>query len=169
MTVTVEQLVDREVRDCLSYLISTLAAGYGCVATSGRGGDVARAERDLAHLCEQAFELSCSVNDNIEAAEQAGFKRFHDHGSDDLWWKKDDGTVYESLDKLMDGEGLEPYEWEVFEHWAVSSWLAEKLIEQGEKVDTDFAGLNVWARTCTGQAIAMDGVMVRIHAALVAS
>ena len=53
-------------------------------------------------------------------------------------------------------------ELEVFEHWAVSTWLAEKLEAKGEKVDRDFAGLNVWARTTTGQAIALDSVIEAI-------
>jgi hypothetical protein len=52
----------------------------------------------------------------------------------------------------------------VFEHWAVSEWLAGKLEEQGERVDRDFAGLCVWARTTSGQSISMDGVIERIAA-----
>jgi len=39
--------------------------------------------------------------------------------------------------------GIDPYEWEIYEHWAVSQWLADKLIAQDERVDTDFAGLNI--------------------------
>lgn len=55
---------------------------------------------------------------------------------------------------------------EVFEHWIVSDWLAEKLAAKGEKVDTDFAGLTVWARTTTGQGIASDSVIQDIVADL---
>ena len=40
--------------------------------------------------------------------------------------------------------------------------LARQLSEAGEKVDTDFAGLTVWARTCTGQAICIDSVIEAI-------
>jgi hypothetical protein len=64
--------------------------------------------------------------------------------------------------ELCDEQGIEPYEWEIFEHWSVSQWLADKLIEQGERVDTDFAGMCVWGRTTTGQAISMDSVIRRI-------
>jgi hypothetical protein len=57
---------------------------------------------------------------------------------------------------------IEPHDREVYEHWIVSDWLARRLEEEGEKVDTDFAGLTVWARTCTGQSIALDDVIQRI-------
>lgn len=56
-----------------------------------------------------------------------------------------------------------------YAHWAVSTWLAEKLQAQGERVDTDFAGLNIWARTTTGQAISMDGCIKRIYAEMTSS
>lgn len=52
----------------------------------------------------------------------------------------------------------------MFEHWIVSDWLADKLAAQGEKVDKDFAGLTIWARTTTGQAVYCDGVIERIAA-----
>jgi len=51
---------------------------------------------------------------------------------------------------------------DVFEHWTVSEWLAEKLIEKGEFVGTDFYGLSVWGRTTTGQSVKMDGVIQEI-------
>lgn len=70
--------------------------------------------------------------------------------------------------ELCEYDGLEPYDREVFEHWAVTTWFAEKLIEAGEKVDADFGALNVWARTTTGQGIASDGVVERIYAAMMA-
>lgn len=157
MTITAEQLVQREINCCLSSLVSILAKEANNNGSRG----------DLASLCLQAEELAMPIADYIEAAIQAGWDRVHDGGTEDIWRKGD--VTYDSLDELMEGENLDPYEREVFEHWAVSQWLAEKLIEAGEKVDTDFAGLNVWARTCTGQAISMDGCIQQIHAALVAS
>lgn len=50
---------------------------------------------------------------------------------------------------------------EVFEHWQVSRYLAEKLIEQGEDV-VEICNLWVWCRTTTGQMIAADEVIQRI-------
>ena len=60
-------------------------------------------------------------------------------------------------------EGEEEY-LEIYEYWAVSSWLAEKLSQQGERVDQDFYGLCIWGRTCTGQAISMDSVIGQVVA-----
>ncbi|MEZ5529724.1 MAG: hypothetical protein R3E57_07285 [Porticoccaceae bacterium] len=62
---------------------------------------------------------------------------------------------------VEDEQGEEEY-LEIFEYWAVSSWLAEKLEAKGEKVEQDFYGLCVWGRTCTGQSISMDHVMKQI-------
>lgn len=59
---------------------------------------------------------------------------------------------------IENDDGEEEYI-EIFEYWAVSEWLADKLAEEGERVDKDFYGLNIWGRTCTGQAIAMDHVI----------
>ncbi|WP_040513612.1 hypothetical protein, partial [Paraglaciecola polaris] len=51
---------------------------------------------------------------------------------------------------------------EIFEYWAVSNWLADKLILSGEKVEKDFYGHCVWGRTCSGQAISLDHVIRNI-------
>lgn len=51
--------------------------------------------------------------------------------------------------------------YEVFEHWAVSTWLASKLEEQGERV-VEISNLKVWCRTTTGQQISADSVIETI-------
>ena len=61
--------------------------------------------------------------------------------------------------------GLDPETHEVYEHWLVSSWLARKLAAEGEVVG-EFAGLTIWGRCATGQAIYMDGVIETITAEL---
>lgn len=78
--------------------------------------------------------------------------------------RKEGGTY--PFEDFCDEHEIEPYQWDVFEHWIVSNWLAEKLEAKGEKVDADFAGLTVWARTTTGQSIAMDAVIQAIAADL---
>ncbi len=55
---------------------------------------------------------------------------------------------------------------EAYEHWIVSDWLADKLIEHGEMVTKDFLGLTIWGRTTSGQAIFLDGVIERIYDSL---
>ena len=55
------------------------------------------------------------------------------------------------------------YQREVFEHWIVSDWLANRLEERGERVLRDFFGVTIWGRTCSGQAISLDGVIGDIY------
>lgn len=160
--ITIEQMIQREVNCCLSSLVSTLAKG----AYHRRTGETG----DLIDLCEQAAELAASVPDYEEAARQEGWGLnddgyFERSASDEPEIIKDKGDWRD----VCEYAGIDPYDWEVFEHWAVSPWLAEKLEAEGEKVDKDFAGMNVWARTCTGQSISSDGCIQRIHAAMVQS
>ncbi|GEM_PF-5480666 len=152
MTITAQDLVRREVSQNVSYLISTIAAGAH--QTSG----------ELGSLCEQALELATPVLDYEHAAIDAGWSLVS--FDDETVIRKDDmeysGGQAHDWQSCCEGEGIEPHEREVFEHWIVSRWFAEKLSEQGEKVDMDFEGLCIWARTTTGQAIYADGVIERI-------
>lgn len=172
-------MVQQEINCCLSSLVSSLAMGYGCsIGGDGRGNGRLK---DLESLCEQAGHLAAPIPDYEDAAIQAGFSRCNDgtwerpnpnshHDLQDGLIAEDDlqFDMYDSAQEACEAHDIEPYDREVYEHWAVSQWLANKLIEQREKVDTDFAGLNVWARTTTGQAISQDGVIERIYQAMMA-
>jgi hypothetical protein len=177
--ITIEQLVQREVNCCLSSLVSTLAAGAGYVV-GPRGLQRSQPAADLMALAEQAQELATSIPDYQEAAEQEGWAFVPFKGGwgyyakdnvvgatapDDDFIPSD--TLEDAARECCEFQSIEPYEWDVFEHWSVSTWLAEQLEKHGEKVDTDFAGMNVWARTTTGQGIASDGVIARIYADMV--
>jgi len=48
---------------------------------------------------------------------------------------------------------------EIFEWWMVSNFLARKLRKKGQPV---IMGEQLWGRTCSGQAIYMDSVMMEI-------
>jgi len=63
---------------------------------------------------------------------------------------------FESLDD--EGEPIE-----IYEHWIVTDWFVDKLIEHGESVEKDFFGLSIWGRTTTGQAIYLDSVIEDIY------
>jgi hypothetical protein len=69
---------------------------------------------------------------------------------------------YASLEAMQDaGEDLQ----DIYEWWFVSGWLYEKLRAAGEPVlDSDYGYL--WGRTCTGQAIFLDGVIEDIYDSL---
>lgn len=57
----------------------------------------------------------------------------------------------DELQEYCDENNLDP-EWdETYEFWAVSNWLGSKLANC-----QDIAGLTVWGRGCTGQAICLD-------------
>lgn len=175
---TPEQIVQAEVLCCMSSIVSTLASGYALpIGTAGKDRGLA----DLEVLCTQAFELACSLYDWEEAALDAGWTvrpaTVDENGTksdpcvvrgttidDDEY---DAGFKYaEDWQEACESDNIEPYEREVFEHWAVTDWFADHLLAHGEKVDKDFGGLCVWARTTTGQAIASDYVLERIAAEL---
>lgn len=166
----VERMVRQNVLVCLSSMVSTLAAG-GCSISAGRSG---RDEKALAlsTLADQAVELCAPVLDYEEAARQAKWDRDAPHGVIYCHYRASDSKAEEkeanTWQEACESDGLDPYEWEIFEHWAVSEWLAEKLEAAGERVDRDFAGLCVWGRTCTGQGIAQDGVIRQICAEMMA-
>lgn len=71
-------------------------------------------------------------------------------------------TDWESICREYD---IEPAYGEVYEHWIVSRWFAEKLKEKGEPVG-EFANLYIWGRGTTGQSIYMDSVIQDIAADL---
>lgn len=162
----VDRLVNLEVRSCISSLVSTLARGDG----PNMGAP--------AELFDQAFELASPIPDYEEAALEAGWTRT----PEGWFWREpiDDeaengrANFYflgsgpfvkseaDSYETLCAEEDIEPYYREVYEHWIVSPWLADDLEAKGEKVDRDFAGLTVWARTTTGQQISADAVIKSI-------
>lgn len=50
---------------------------------------------------------------------------------------------------------------EIYEWWSASDFLLQKLEEKGEPIlKTDLG--SYWGRTCTGQAISLDGVIEEI-------
>ena len=68
----------------------------------------------------------------------------------------------EHYKEICDDYNLDPEPKEVFEHWIITDSLARHLEEYGELVTYDFAGLTIWSRTTTGQAIYADYVIEQI-------
>lgn len=58
-------------------------------------------------------------------------------------------------------EQLNVWSKEIFEWWAVTDWLGEKLKNNGEAVIETW-GKSYWGRQSTGQAIALDYIMSKI-------
>lgn len=150
-------LVSREVLCCMSSMVSTLASGF-----SGDGSG-----SDLQNLAEQAYDIAAPTLDYEGAAREAGFKVVGPAAGAFNWRGngikgQGFGAAERAWEACCEENDIEPHEIEVFEHWAVSQWLGDMLQAKGERVDDDFAGLVVWARTTTGQAISMDAVIQEI-------
>lgn len=158
MTITPDDLVRREVHYCASQLISDLH-GLTC-----HGSD--------AELFEQLVSLCSPLPDPEEAAIQDGWQDVTDVNEypQETQFKHADGSTWACSGwlELCEDHDIDPYECtrEVYEHWIVSGWLADKLAEKGEAVDKDICGLTIWGRTTTGQAICMDAVIEEICADL---
>lgn len=174
MSRTPDQIVNAEVHYCVSYLVSTLAAGWAdCSIYDSKPGQNT-AQRDLVDMIDQAFNLASPVDDWEEAALQAGYAVAQGGpyivGPDGEFVSDSEGVLDPTMDDcwrmVCEERGIEPYQREVFEHWIVSDWLADQLEARGEKVDKDFAGMIVWARTTSGQGIASDSVIEAIAADL---
>lgn len=162
----------REGGHCVSYLVSTLAQAQSSNDALGSNN------MQLGDLVEQAFELTSPVpdyeepvRDHIYDLERHEITEIYDErsveydGSDvtkTLASKLVDEIMADDAEEFCHANRLDPYDREVYEHWIVSNWLANKLTAKGEKCDKDFAGLVVWARCTTGQSIACDGVMQEI-------
>lgn len=67
-----------------------------------------------------------------------------------------------SWENACDVDNLEAYQVEALEHYIVSDWLGARLTEAGEIVG-ELAGFTIWGRTCSGQAIFLDGVIEQIY------
>lgn len=134
-----EQFVGSEVFYCVSHLVSELTS---------KAEHFPDYEEDLL----DAWHAPLTEGDYREAVE------CHDLDIGDC-------ETWEEACELHDID-LSEYRREVFEHWIVSDWLANRLEEHGERVLRDFFGLTVWGRTCTGQAISLDGVIGQIYAEL---
>ncbi len=155
------RIVDREVRYCVSALVSTLATKEW---PSGSMVD----NEDLYALASRAP----NVDDYADQCEQVGGKPIitvtEVDGAWDWTWSDgsgdDGGTGFDTeLEAWQDAFECTrqdtPDGSEVYEHWTVSNWLADQLRTRGETVRDDVAGLTIWGRCTTGQAIYMDSVL----------
>lgn len=145
----VGELVGREVYYCVSMLVSELIA---------KGETFPEYEDDLLNAYR-------GMPDYEEAASDNGIVTITDDSGATVWTTKATGCqqTYDSAMEACFQSDIEPYEREVFEHWLVSDWLAEKLEEKNERVLKDFFGLTVWCRTTTGQSILLDQVICDIY------
>lgn len=85
-------------------------------------------------------------------------KEYHSHSLKD----KNEEEVEEYIQEIRDnGEDVQ----EPLEYWIVSEWFYDKLKALGEPV-IEWSGLNIWGRTCSGQAIALDNTIDDVRKAM---
>ena len=100
----------------------------------------------------------------VEDYEQA----FIDHDEDEKQeWLTEQALNTDCMDEddfisACNDLNIDPHYHDVYEYWIVSNFLAARLKEHGEIVETDFHGLTIWGRTTTGQSITCDYVIAQI-------
>lgn len=155
-----DEIAKRLVRDdvllCLSTLVYDLTVGRGAPeADSDEAIELWRAPPDYEEACLQEGIILTEGEDGDYRATQDGDE--FDTGESDLDDARRAACDYFRVD-------MSDYESEIFEHWAVSHYLADRIEERGGRIVRDWHGLNVWGRATTGQAIYMDGIMQDIAA-----
>lgn len=117
-----------------------------------------------AEIQERAAEILADPEREQDPDPEQARIDAEDEAADDVLlyvWRfnhRDDAAMRELADEQARNDG---YVREIYEYWAVSSWLARRLRDAGEGV-ADLGGMHVWGRCITGQAISMDGVIRRI-------
>lgn len=176
-----EQLVRQNVHYCVSTLISNIAQPKG-------GIDVCKAlsidyEDDLLPLLE-ITDYEEAAERHINEMDRDDLRTYlNDQGvefKDDEHEFEIDVDTIEHVDKnelhrlaleAMREQGaqefcnefnVEPDRNEVYEHWIVDDWFADKLEAKGHPIARDFLGMTIWGRPTTGQSIAMDEVILEI-------
>ena len=166
--ITIKQFVDQNIIYCVSSLIHELTQKEGCLD-----------EETAIELWQGPIDYG-SAKYELELERDSVFKHYCTKDNTyyfgvrnaDLVWKIDpiyndeETAIYEWFEVYHGGD-LEDYRSEIYEHWIVSSWLADKLEARGETVVRDFYGLTIWARPTTGQMISADWVIQQIYQDLI--
>lgn len=161
-----EHLVRNEVVYCVSSLISSLAK-----ATAEHDVDGLSLE-DILSLCVQD-DWETTAREYIDGLDLEDLQQIADYINVSYVETDTCETLERSIiaeceedpdqwREVCDLNNLDPETVEAYEHWIVSSWLADKLAAYGEMVNVDILGLTVWGRRTTGQSISIDSVMLSI-------
>lgn len=146
--VTVADLiVEQHVHCNVSVLVKTMA-----------NNDYEHGADSLGTLMDKAEDLSTGAPNYEVAARAAGW----DYGSQIFRVEGDDILVADSWQDACEQDEIEVEGPEIEEFWAVTRWLALMLESYGEKVDTRFGGLHVWARTTKGLPLSQDEAIQKV-------
>lgn len=151
------RLVSNEIHYCVSALIYAAQQNFEAAVQLGFGED------DLITLASRRADA-----DDYSDVAPASLKVAAD--GDTFKWKDGEGMWSPPFDSELEAfrdafDDLcldEPDGSEIFEHWLVSDYLADKLEARGESVVRDVLGMTIWGRPTTGQAIYIDHVISEI-------
>ncbi len=145
-----QKFVNREVIYCVSNLVYELAKKVD----------------EFPEYSDDLYGAFEGVPDYEEAAIAEGWDIDKDGGfiNEQINEKSDASTWQELCEEYKIDCWNSDYIPEVYEHWIVSDYLADKLEAHGEKVLRDFFGMTIWCRTTSGQAILLDHVISEICA-----
>lgn len=157
------RIVGEDVLVCLSSLIYELNSNYDVISTLDIEDEMM--ELNSRDDYEEPVEdhLNALERDElVQLLEEAGFQCYdHESISQLAAAYLEHLKTEDELRSYAEDNRVDPFIIEAYEHWAVTSYLARKLRDQGETV-VELFNLQIWARTTTGQMICMDGVMQRI-------
>lgn len=172
-----ERIVRDEVHYCVSHLVSQILQAPDTWRELG-------VDDDDAYRLAEIEDFEAAALEHIEDADADDLRDYlddrdieFDRGTEDGDGETIGGASIDDLRKLASAEvrdstdaareycehaRIDPHRSEVYEHWIVSDWLAEKLEGMGHPVARDFLGLTIWGRPTTGQAISLDSVILHI-------
>lgn len=159
------EMVNREVHYCVSSLISELCKD------EVKAGELMEVmyKYDYEEAAMQYIYNDMSRTDCVEYLEGLSIDCRDEETIGTLREAVLANAIEEGIEVFCEERNVEPYSWEIYEHWIVSDWLADKLAAKGHAVMYDFYGLTIWGRPTTGQAIYCDSVIQGIYAEMMAA
>ena len=150
------KLVNREVGQCVSYLVSELASDDKymddlmpiLVQEDYLEPSLWFCENDISNIDAMNYLID---NENEMPSTGNAKKQLK------RWLENNPDNVQDFANEF----NIDPEQNEALEHWIVSEWFAKKLVSKGEMV-TEFMDLTIWGRCTSGQAIYIDGVIKEI-------
>ena len=161
--ISIQGLVQREVIYCVSSLVHTLTQENKLEEEQAidlwtAPIDYGAAKYELELERDYVFKHFCTEDNTY----YFGVRNEHGTFKVDPIYNSESEAIAEWFEVYHGGD-LEDYRQEIYEHWIVTDWLANRLEEKGETVIHDFMGLTIYCRPCTGQALHCDGVFQQIY------
>ena len=159
------KFVEREVIACQSMLVEELINkkidGFSYEDVENFFIDNSDKIDELKEKIEELENQVTEIEEELEENEETNTldnSLIADRNSQVKNLQKEIETIESNIEEL-ENEQENPQE--IYEWWLINKWFADKLRQQNEPIlDNDYGIW--WGRTCTGQAILLDGVISEI-------